>query len=94
MKPRPSPANPIKPITPDEARKLKRVTIPDFVIAAFNECIAAHLNKDTEAKVLQTEVADMIRKKGGQKYSMEELIAFGWLDIEPLYRGGRLAGPL
>lgn len=73
-----------KPIRPDEIGEAKKSIIPDTVIEAFNEEIAANYTNG-KAKVLQKDVVERIRVK--LKFnSTHDIYKNGWLNVEELYR--------
>lgn len=69
----------MKPIKPSEVIDKKQELIPDEVIEAFNEMIAANWN-GTSSTVSQTEVYALIKKKLGKDFPMN------YLDVEDIYR--------
>lgn len=71
----------VKPITPREVASLKQVLIPDAVIEAFNEMIAANFNGGYSS-FTQEAVVKLIVKKG---ISRNDLFSNNWLDVEPIY---------
>lgn len=58
---------------------------PDFVIQAFNECIAESAEKGSEVVKL-TVVMSRIRKLGGKTVTSKKIEDSGWLDVEPFFR--------
>lgn len=78
-----------KPIGPDDVVALRAVTVPDFVIDAFNACIAREFD-GSSAKVLKCDVIDEILKRMPNDGTAVDRSAViyreRWLDIEPLYR--------
>lgn len=74
-----------KPITPEQASKLKQSVIPDFVIDAFNDAITKNL-RDGSARVLQKDVVAAIKAKAPEDFEMGRLFSENMLDVEPLFR--------
>ena len=73
-----------RPITPGQARSVKKTSIPNKVIASFNELIGQTWNGD-EAKFKQDDVVSLIIKKM-KGISHEKIFKNGWLDVEEIYR--------
>lgn len=71
-----------KPIRPDEVVNLKKTTIPDEVIDAFNELIARNFDGNSSTFRLST-VIELIVSKG---LISKEIHSNHWLDVEPVYR--------
>lgn len=78
----------MKPISPNEVAAAKQATLPDFVIQAFNECIAAGWNVDDAASVFsQDDVVRLIILYGGEHiHDRQEIFDKRWLDVEDVYR--------
>ena len=78
-----------KPIRPDEVSALRAATIPDFVIEAFNELIAANFSGN-QAVVRQCEAVDVILAKSRWRVEpglkREDVYSLHYLDVEHLYR--------
>lgn len=70
-----------KPITPNQIASAKLASIPDAVIEAFNEVIAAHYHNGY-ASFKQSEVVALIVAKG---FSESEVFSNHWLDVEPIF---------
>jgi hypothetical protein len=77
------PVNPreVKPIDPRRAVEEKLKSLPEEVIASFNELIAEKLTDD-EAVVRQDEVIKRMREKGLKE---RDIYDKGWLDVEGIY---------
>lgn len=78
----------MKPITPDEVAVVKQATLPDFVVRAFNECIATGWNADAKESVfLQDDVVRLILEYGAEHiHDRQEIFDKRWLDVEPIYQ--------
>lgn len=74
----------MKAITPDEVGPAHAKTIPDDVIASFNELIVQNWDGEATAVVKQDAVIALILAKMPSA-SREELFAKRWLDIEPIF---------
>ncbi len=77
-----------KPVTPQEALKLKESKIPDYVFAAFNELISENIVHG-RAKVNQPKVVERIireAKELGIDLLRSDIYSNGWLDVEDVYR--------
>ncbi len=74
----------VKPITPQQAAKLKDSHIPDAVIEAFNELIAENLKYGKNATVMQNLAIRRIKTK--MSVTSEKLFEEGWMDVEPIFR--------
>jgi hypothetical protein len=72
----------VLPVRPSEVVKLKKESIPDEVIEAFNEMIAAHF-LGSYACFRQSEVIALIVAKGLPR---GKIFSSGWLDVEDIYR--------
>ena len=72
-----------KPITPDEADKLKVLVFPSAVIEAWNELIIKSWN-GRQAVVMQDDALRLIVDR--MKCSRERVFDQRWLDIEQVYR--------
>lgn len=85
MTPMTPPKEPVQPITKQQAQEQKSARIfPDFVIQAFNECIAESQLKNSRT-VLQKDVVKRIMKLGNIKRS-QKIFDEHWLDVEDHYR--------
>lgn len=73
----------VKPITPKEALGKKQEQLPDEVLEAFNELIAANL-KDRESTFKATDAVNLIRQK--LEIKSDAIYEKGYLDIEQIYR--------
>lgn len=71
-----------KPIKPSQAVSLKKSTIPDEVIDAFNELIAKNLSGNYSS-FTQDQVVKLIVSKG---IPSNEIYENHWLDVEDIYR--------
>lgn len=71
----------VKPISPDECRKLN---IPDEVIESFNELIQEKF-RGKSATVLQDEVIERILSKFNHYIGRQEIYDNCWLDVEDLF---------
>ena len=74
----------VKPITPDEVVETRRDTLPDEVLAAFNELIAQNFS-EYAATFSQDEVVKLIVSKMG--CSRQRVFDERWLNVEDIYRG-------
>lgn len=85
MAPMSPPKEPIQPITKQQAKEQKAARVfPDFVIQAFNECIAESQLKNSRT-VLQKDVVKRIMKLGKIRNS-QKIFDEHWLDVEDHYR--------
>ena len=76
---------PVQPITKQKAQEQKASRIfPDFVIQAFNECIAESQVKNSGV-VMQKDVLKRIMKLGNIRKS-QKVFDEHWLDVEDHYR--------
>jgi len=76
---------PVQPITKQQAQEQKASRIfPDFVIQAFNECIAESQVKNSGV-VMQKDVLKRIMKLGNIRKS-QKVFDEHWLDVEDHYR--------
>jgi hypothetical protein len=76
---------PVQAITPDEAIVAKfEKHVPEEVIAAANELIAANLDSSGRATFTQDALVKLIQKKR-PKTTSETIYKGKWLDIEPFY---------
>lgn len=80
----------IEPIKPSEAVEQRKVTIPNFVIKAFNELILENLTEGEskhilKSVVLQSEAIERILK---HRTAEGDLTPFDykWLNVELIYR--------
>lgn len=73
--------SPVRPIRPVDVKKLKKDLLPDAVIAAFNECIAANYSGGISI-FLESEVVKVMKKKG---LKVRDIYDKGYLDIETIY---------
>jgi hypothetical protein len=71
----------VAPITPDEAERKKRASIPNTVFEAFNKVIVQKL-VDGSARVPQKDVIEILKAKG---LDIREISDKGWLHIESSY---------
>ena len=86
----------VKPIRPDDICEIKVKLIPDYVIDAFNELIAADYTNG-RSTVMQDTVVELIVSK---RYAMDDTVTSseeerrckkeiyekGWLNVEEIYR--------
>lgn len=78
----------VAPISPAEAEKAHRGTIPDSIINAFNKLIVKHYKPiSKEAVVKQDEVLDMVcGDPDSGKLKRADVFSNHWLDVEDIYR--------
>ena len=78
----------VVPISPAEAEKAHRGTIPDSIIDAFNKLIVKHYKPILkEAVVKQDEVLDMVcGDPDCGRLTRTEVFDNNWLDVEDIYR--------
>ena len=77
----------IEPIRPNEVTDVKKATIPDEVIIAFNQLIIENWKKDSSSRFLQKKVIRMIQQRlGAGVLSGEDIIDNGYLDVEDIFR--------
>lgn len=78
-----------KPITPAEIGAYKATVIPEAVIEAFNELIAARFTNG-EATVKSSEVELLavrkLKKAGNRHAKAQTLYDNGWMNVEEMYR--------
>lgn len=78
----------MKPISPKDAKLKKLASIPDEVIAAFNETIIAHMSQGqscfTQKEVVQLAYSKL--KASGSTITIQGIYNNHWLDVEPMYR--------
>lgn len=76
-------ANKIKPISPEELPKQKRLQIPDIILDVVNKLIVKNWNASSrEAIVYQKEILNEI----GERLDHDKIFDNHWLDIEDIYR--------
>lgn len=75
----------MKPISPSEVAELKQKVFPDFVIEAFNNCIARKF-KGRTATIMQNEVLAEIIKLCPHEIDNHYIFKNSWLDVEDVYR--------
>lgn len=75
--------NVIQPITPDEVVKAKKNSLPDEVIACFNDMIVQKWNGHS-SMVIQTEVVRRIADS--LHITQKDVYGRGYLEIEDIYR--------
>ena len=74
----------VKPIKPEE---VVQETIPDWVIAATNECIKAnYLEYNKQAKFTQDTLMDYVLKHAPEGITRNIIFKNHWLDVEGTYR--------
>ena len=79
----------VMPIRPDDVTAHRHATIPDFVIEAFNTCIAAAYANGAAVVHLDDVVAAILRSMpSDDSPAMDRARIFRerWLDVEDLYR--------
>lgn len=79
----------VTPIRPDDVVACRQATIPDFVIEAFNTCIAAAYANGAAVVRLGDVVAAILRSMpSDDSPAMDRARIFRerWLDVEDLYR--------
>lgn len=79
----------VMPIRPDDVVACRQATIPDFVIEAFNTCIAAAYANGAAVVRLDDVVAAILRSMpSDDNPAMDRTRIFRerWLDVEDLYR--------
>lgn len=80
----------VKAITPNDIPSAKLTTIPEFVLEAFNELVAAHFSEG-EADFTQEDVVERILSKvpsngtSGSRLSRGDIFDRGWLNVEEIY---------
>jgi hypothetical protein len=76
----------MKPITPTQVSKLKVNNIPDVVIEAVNNLLAAKCDESiTYATLLQKDILKEIRRLD-PKMTSSIIFENHWLDFEPIFR--------
>lgn len=76
----------IAPITREEARALaSNREFPDFVIQAFNECIA-EMVLDGDCEIKQDKAMDRVLALGPKDLTRQAVYANHWLDVEDRYK--------
>lgn len=71
-----------KPLSPEEASRIRLERRPEAVIEVFNELIADHFD-GKEARILLSEVIAGLKDRGIDK---DDAFAKHWLDVEPEFR--------
>lgn len=74
---------PTKPISPEEIVNLKTSTIPDFVIAAFNKCIAQNWEGSYSIFTQDEVIAEIL--SGREPLTRQVIFKKNWLDVELIY---------
>ena len=77
--------NKVKPISPQEARANQKASIPDFVIAAFNEMISKKIGGSKSVTIRQDDVVELALKNAPEGTTSQTLFNNNWLDVEPLF---------
>ncbi len=78
-------ARKVTPIKPDDIGKMRKASLPDSVLEAFNELIAMHFS-GSSAVVKQDDVVDLIMVKMGlEAGERAKIFSNHWLDIEEIY---------
>ncbi len=72
-----------KPITPEIAQKLRKGSIPSFVINVFNDLIVKNLTVDGTASFSQEDVLDHI---SFHESSRDKIFKNKWLNVEDIFR--------
>lgn len=73
----------MKAISPNEAKELHVVEIPDSMIEVVNELLVKHVNPNSNNQyfsITQKEVIDLYVARFGEKPKWE------WLNFEPIYK--------
>jgi hypothetical protein len=73
----------IKPITPAEALKKKKLDVPEAVLEVWNATIAKNLKGKTSL-VMQEEIVELLASK--MECTRSKVFDNDWLEIEQLYR--------
>lgn len=79
----------VMPIRPDDVVACRQATIPDFVIEAFNTCIAAAYANGAAVVRLGDVVAAILRSMPSDDSPVMDrarIFRERWLDVEDLYR--------
>jgi len=75
----------VKPIKPGEVGKIAGESIPDEVLASFNELIVKHWSPSSKASHFEQDaVVELIQSK--LKCERKEIFDRSWLDVEKIYR--------
>lgn len=74
-----------KPLKPSEITKAKAATIPDWVIEAVNETLAAKWN-GREARFTLKEVMALAMTKAPPNLTRAQIYDNHWMDFENIYR--------
>jgi hypothetical protein len=75
----------VKPITPEELKKVEGDSIPSVVIESVNELLVEKA-RNGRATLRQNEVIERILQKAGLEITKSKLFDKGWLDFEPVFR--------
>lgn len=78
--------NKVKPISPKDAVANQKMSIPDFVIAAFNEMISKGIGCSKSVTFKQDDVAKLALDRAPEGTTYRTLIDNHWLDVEPLFQ--------
>ena len=73
----------MKPITPEEAKRLKTSQIPSEVFEVVNQLIVENYKDQGYAIIKQKEIVSRLEKCG---IDSTDIYARGWLDFEDAYR--------
>lgn len=77
----------MKPISPDEVVNLKCNQIPDFVIEAFNKCIAENYLSNRSEFEQNRVIKEILNLTPSDMYVDRDMIFKNkWLDVEDIYR--------
>jgi len=77
---------PVKPISPKEADEKQIAGIPDFIIEATNELIAAKIGASNSVDIKQKDIVELALKKAPEGMTSDKIYKNNWMDIEPLFR--------
>lgn len=78
----------VTPISPAEAEKAHRTSIPDVIIDAFNKLIVKNYSPvEKKSVVRQKDVLNMVcGDPDCGRLTKTEIFANNWLDVEDIYR--------
>jgi hypothetical protein len=74
-----------KPLSPTEVAAHRKILAPDFVIQAWNDCIAEKWD-GRQSKVLQEDLVQTVLKYATTLLEREVAFEKGYLDLEPVFR--------
>ena len=76
----------VKPLTPEEERKVREGSFPDWIFEAVNTLIIRNMRGNQEFSIRQREIMTEALNLAPDGTTSQKIYDNGWMDFEPMYR--------